>query len=347
MCQLLGLSFNLHVTPNISFRGFRHKGDFNPHGWGLAFYPDKSAQIIKEPIRAGESQLSAFLQNYSQIKSKIFIGHVRYTSVGRESHKNTHPFSRELDGKEFVFAHNGTLYNYYNLDTGRFTPIGDTDSEYIFCHLLNCIEKKGITQWSDVDYKWLHSKLEEINDYGDFNCIFSDGENLFCYHDKKDYTSLEFVMRKPPYHEIELQDEDWKVNLAAEKNPEQTGFIIATKRLTNEVWQSFAPGQLIVFKNGKIIYPTSSNFSGFKKVIFTDIEKEILKIIRNNPNRLSLKEISKKLKYSDDEIKKSIFSLLKRKYLRQDSRDKVKWNNENAIYFTEPAKRKEIDNLIL
>jgi len=50
MCELLAMSFNLPVRPNISFRGFRHRGESNPHGWGIAFYPDESAQIIKEPI---------------------------------------------------------------------------------------------------------------------------------------------------------------------------------------------------------------------------------------------------------------------------------------------------------
>jgi len=52
MCELLAMSFNLAVRPNISFREFRHRGEKNRDGWGIAFYPDESAQIIKEPIRA-------------------------------------------------------------------------------------------------------------------------------------------------------------------------------------------------------------------------------------------------------------------------------------------------------
>jgi len=62
MCELLGMSFNLPVRPSISFRGFRHRGEENPDGWGIAFYPDEAAQIIKEPIKAAKSHLSRFLQ---------------------------------------------------------------------------------------------------------------------------------------------------------------------------------------------------------------------------------------------------------------------------------------------
>jgi glutamine amidotransferase len=65
------MSFNLPVNPRISFRGFRRRGEYNRDGWGLTFYPDESAQIFKEPLKAGESALSEFLKNYTEIKSKM------------------------------------------------------------------------------------------------------------------------------------------------------------------------------------------------------------------------------------------------------------------------------------
>ena len=36
MCELLGLAFNKPISPSLSFRGFRHRGERNPDGWGLA-----------------------------------------------------------------------------------------------------------------------------------------------------------------------------------------------------------------------------------------------------------------------------------------------------------------------
>ena len=346
MCELLGMSFNLPIRPKISFRGFRYRGENNPHGWGVAFYPDKSVQVIKEPIKSKESLLSKFLQDYQEVKSKIFIAHVRYTSVGLKSHRNTHPFQRELKGIEYVFAHNGTLYNYRNLKPGRFKPIGETDSEYVFCYLLNCIEERNIVQWQKDDFAWLGRKLKEINKYGNFNCIFSDGNHLFCYYDKDGYNGLCFVQRKPPYGRIRLLDEDWEINLDEEKSRLQQGFIVATRILTNELWEDFKFGELIVFKDGQMIYSNCRNFSEISKELFTELEVLILKILRKSPHRLSLREIIEKAKYPKIEVKSIVHTLICKRYIRQDSRDRVKWDNDNATFYTNPQKRKEIDKLI-
>jgi len=349
MCELLGMSFNLPVRPSISFRGFRYRGEINPDGWGIAFYPDEAAQIIKESVKATESRLSKFLQECKGLKSKIFIAHVRRSTTGSKIYKDTHPFSRELNGKEYVFAHNGTLEKgYKDLKLGRFKPIGktDTDSEYAFCHLLACIEEKNLTCWMEEDFYWLSQRLEEINRYGTFNCIFSDGEHLFCYHDRGGYRGLCFVRRESPYGEIKLIDEDWKINLAEEKRPEQTGYIIATRKLTDEVWQDFKPGELVVFKDGKMIYSNYRSISEIQEVSFTDLEILILRVIRESPHRLSLKEIIEKTGYSKDEVKSTIFSLLCKEYIRQDSRDRVMWDKDDATFYTNPSKREKIDRLV-
>ncbi len=347
MCELLGMSFNLPVRPSISFRGFRRRGKDNPDGWGIAFYPDESAQIFKEPKEAQKSLLSEFLKDYQEARAKIFVAHVRNASKGRKSHKNTHPFYRELSGKEYVFAHNGTLCNYdEGLKLGRFKRIGETDSEYTFCHLLNCIEERGITHWAKKDFEWLATKLGEINDYGTFNCIFSDGEFLFCYNDKGGYKSLCFVHRKPPYGEIRLSDEDWDINLAEEKDPEQAGFIIAPRGLTDESWESFRFGELIVFRHGQMIYSNCRDISEISTVSFTGLEVGILKTLRGCPHRLSLSRIIEKSEQPPNEVKSAVHSLLCRGYIRQDSRDKVKCDHGDATFYTNLSEREGIDRLI-
>lgn len=122
MCELLALSFNEPVRPDISFRGFRRRGEENPDGWGMGFFPDKSVEIIKEPIKAGKSYLSRVVKDYPRIRSKLFIAHVRNATKGSVSHMNTHPFQRELNGREYVFAHNGTISDFGGLPLGGFSP---------------------------------------------------------------------------------------------------------------------------------------------------------------------------------------------------------------------------------
>lgn len=251
MCELLGLCFNQAVRPNLSFKGFRSRGESNPYGWKIAFYPDTSAQVIKEPLEAEKSFLSSFIENYPKIKAEIFISHVRLNSVSEPAFMNTHPFERELNGKEYVFAHNGTLSNYKdNFEKSNYMPVGKTDSEAVFCHLINKINDKDVKSWNKSHFKWLLNEIQYINSYGRFKCIFSDGEHLFSYYDMNGYKSLYHLYRSAPYSHTHLSDEHYDIHLKKQKTSEKEGHIIATKPLTDEKWHSFKAGELRVFKNG-------------------------------------------------------------------------------------------------
>ncbi|HSB47042.1 MAG TPA: class II glutamine amidotransferase [Candidatus Bilamarchaeum sp.] len=253
MCELLGMSFSGPVAPSISFTGFRQRGEHHPDGWGIAFYPDSSAQVFKEPIKAGASALSGFLRNYSGAQSKIIIGHVRKASVGSNFHKNTHPFQREVDGKDYVLAHNGTLKGYKEaLSLTYFHPVGDTDSEHAFCHLMDRILKNRIKDWKKKDFEWLVSALQKINAFGTLNTLFSDGEYLFAYRDKDGKRDLHFTRKSAPSWNVRLLDRDFSINL--DKNKAKSGYVIATCPLTDEKWESFGQGELIVFRDGEIVF---------------------------------------------------------------------------------------------
>ncbi len=255
MCELLALSFNQPVRLSFSFRGFKKRSEDNPHGWGLGFYPDESALIFKEPIKAKISKLASFLEDYEFLKSKTFIAHIRKSTRGDISFRNTHPFLRELFGRDFVFAHNGTIEKFDVLSTGFFTPIGETDSEHIFCHVLDFFYKNGEINWQMATFKKLHEELLEINKKGKMNLIFSDGNYLFCYRDNSGYEKgLSYVERKPPWKGVELLDEDWMVNSGKDKKENIYGYIVATKPLTDEDWIGFKSGELKVFKSGELIY---------------------------------------------------------------------------------------------
>lgn len=259
MCELLGMAFNQSVLPNLSFRGFARRGVHNPDGWGIAYYPDQSLQVIKEEISSISSSLSNFLKDYRKMRSHIFLSHVRYSSSGETSYRNTHPFQRELFGQEYVFAHNGTLRDYrrLNITQDSYAPVGETDSEHAFCFLLDLIRKESVRFWTIDSFKWLYTQLEEMNQMGYFNCLLSNGELLFCYHDRDGYKGLRFIQREAPFSVVRLQDEDYVINLKEEKEPSQRGVIVATTPLTNEDWEYFEPGELLVIKNGEILYSSS------------------------------------------------------------------------------------------
>lgn len=251
MCELLGLNFNEPVRASLSFRGFRHRGERNPHGWGIARFDGHACQVLKEPIKATDSKLATFLHDYESFVSRIFIGHVRYASRGSHTLQNTHPFVRTFRSREVALAHNGTLRPVMEASALKFHPVGETDSEHLFCALLTALSEQGI---GFTHFQRIEVVLREFNRNGTMNLLFSEGDHLYCYRDQGGYNGLCMTERTAPFDRISLLDEDWKIDLAEEKHPDQRGTVIATRPLTDEKWHDLARGSLTVFKDGRCVY---------------------------------------------------------------------------------------------
>ncbi len=254
-CELMGASFNEATPVNNLFGAFRYRGNHQPDGWGVAFYPDKSVQLFKEPKHALESGLAEFLTGYESFTARLLIAHVRKASVGGVAYQNTHPFQRELDGTQYVLAHNGTLRDFNEkLPLGRIKPLGINDSEFLLCYLLGRIEKKDVVQWDETTFGWLQDVLRTANETGKLNCLFSNGEYLFVYHDMNDYTSLHYIERAAPFGPVNFLDTQENVDLNRFYSPEAVGTIVATIPLTDEKWVTIKPGQLIVLIDGAAVF---------------------------------------------------------------------------------------------
>ncbi len=108
------------------------------------------------------------------------------------------------------------------------------------------------TMWNNESFISLENIMKEINQYGRFNCLSTDGEHLFCYRDKIGYKGLRYTERKPPYHNsTKLIDDDMEVEFWETKEPDERGIVVATEPLTDENWQDIVSGTLIVFREGR------------------------------------------------------------------------------------------------
>jgi glutamine amidotransferase len=126
MCELLGMECNVPTDIVFSFTGLRRRGGGTAHhkdGWGLALYEGKRARVFLDPEPAAKSPLAAFVAAHP-IKTLLAIGHIRKKTRGPRSLSNTHPFTRELWGRDWVFAHNGTVKEAESLKLGRYAPLG-------------------------------------------------------------------------------------------------------------------------------------------------------------------------------------------------------------------------------
>lgn len=82
-----------------------------------------------------EMMTSAFEQSTIQLEFRI-----RLATHGKRALRNTQPFIRALAGRVHLFAQNGELAGIErdrNFKWGRFQPVGNTDSELVFCSLLD------------------------------------------------------------------------------------------------------------------------------------------------------------------------------------------------------------------
>lgn len=237
----------------FSFSGLRQRGGrTGPHadGWGLALYEGNAARVFLEPSPAAASPLARFVAE-NPIKTLLAIGHVRRRTRGKPSLANTHPFVRELWGRYWVFAHNGTLPDVRKKKLGRFQPIGTTDSEHACCLLLNRLCSAFPTYPTRVSELWqaVADLGAELGRGGTFNFLLGDGRHLFA----RCATRLAYIVRKAPFGLASLADDDVRIDFSTVTTPRDRVVVVATCPLTtNEAWKVGRPGELWVFDRGKL-----------------------------------------------------------------------------------------------
>ena len=258
MCQLLGMNSHLPASLTLSFTGFSQRGGCTDHhadGWGIAFFegegesPGKGVRCFVDKESASTSIMANMLRTYP-IKSHNVVAHVRKATVGAVALENCHPFVRELWGRNWVFAHNGDLKNYAPRLHGSFKPVGNTDSELAFCWLMQELAKSHATAPSVEELTLtLRELTPQIARFGTFNYLLSNGQALWAHAS----TKLFYLRRAYPFCEVQLKDEDVRVNLADLNGPDDRLVIVVTEPLTtNEIWTAFEPGELRVFVDGTV-----------------------------------------------------------------------------------------------
>lgn len=254
MCQLLGMNCNVPTDICFSFSGFHHRGgrtDEHADGWGIAFYEGPGCRLFIDTKPAADSPVAALVRSYP-IHSLNVIAHIRKATVGDVALENTHPFMREMWGRYWTLAHNGTLKGFsprFNGRYRRYHPVGRTDSELAFCYLLETLRRLfpgGQPELPELS-RTLAETTAELSAFGEFNYLLSNGEVLFAHCAKR----LAYVVRQAPFTKAHLVDEDYAVDFSQLTTPADRVAVIATVPLTdNEAWTTMEPGELLLFRDG-------------------------------------------------------------------------------------------------
>jgi glutamine amidotransferase len=241
---------NCNVPTDIcfSFTGFQARGgatDVHRDGWGIAFFEGRGVRVFLDPQPSCESPVAELVRHYP-IRSLNVIAHIRKATQGPVGLENTHPFMRELWGRYWIFAHNGNLSDYAPDLDGSFLPVGQTDSERVFCHLLQTLRQRFPD--GSPERIALRGALEDfaarVRPHGPFNFMLSNGDCLFVHRS----TDLHYIIRQAPFAVAHLLDQDVAVDFSEVTTPDDRVALIATLPLTdNEEWTPLPVDSVAMF----------------------------------------------------------------------------------------------------
>jgi glutamine amidotransferase len=248
------MSCNVPTDICFSFTGFQARGgltDVHKDGWGIAFFEGKGVRYFLDHQASARSPVAELVRNYA-IKSKNVVAHIRKATQGEVSLENTHPFLRELWGRYWIFAHNGNLPDFMPELTGLYRPVGQTDSEKVFCWILQELRQHFGDQEPERDelFEQVALLTRKIGGLGELNFLLTNGQSLLAHCS----TQLASLLRQAPFPKARLKDQEMEVDFSAVTGAKDRVAIIATQPLTeNEEWTTLDPGNLFLFEDGEIV----------------------------------------------------------------------------------------------
>jgi predicted glutamine amidotransferase len=242
-CDLFLLSSHRPYFADRLLPSFAHAGGRNIHGWGIGYYVDGEANVVRscETALRGGHLNRAFSAAVQTASSPVIVGHLRFSSAGSIRTENNHPFKLNFLGYDWLLAHNRTANRPEQLVNFDEQLLLESDSdtprvfEFIRAQIINYYladPKRSLM----AACKKAYAKLRE-SDSGKFNIILSNG-----------YLSFVFIHWRPFFL------------LQREKD---RGAIIAVSTLreltTHEEWVQFDPpgnrkSKLLVFNGPTLVW---------------------------------------------------------------------------------------------
>jgi transglutaminase-like putative cysteine protease/predicted glutamine amidotransferase len=259
MQTLFAASFEGTLLPTFDVRCL-DAGTRMPDGWGIGFYPggEPSASVIKEAAPSDGPVRRDFVAAWDHLASSLFMIQLRTAHWGALNFANTQPFARTMGRRDWLFAHSGSLERRIAQRAKRvFEPVGSTDTEEVFCELLERITERGWSSLLAADLAEVQQWFDELGAHGDMTCVLCDGRDLLAYagHGEE---QLWFWQILPPFEKLVFGDQDLVVDLTRRGPVNRKGVVFSSSPLksTNGVETSFLrleAGQLMIVREGAVI----------------------------------------------------------------------------------------------
>lgn len=228
MCELFGVSSDRKIRVNEYLNVFFKHSVEHHNGWGLALLDDGVISIEKEPVRAVDSQ---YLKNRltGNIETARCMAHIRKATMGDVSFPNTHPFVlSDASGKKWVLVHNGTIFESVVMTPYQYVQEGSTDSERVLHFIVEWMNRLILNGFDDArKFNFINEIVLKLTPGNKLNFLLYDSDYLYV-HKNEPGTMYRKVI--------------------------PGAVIISTLPLDNEHWEEVPQNQLIVYKDGKIVY---------------------------------------------------------------------------------------------
>jgi len=238
MCRMAAMSARYPISVKTFMTYFflpLIPDNYNKDGWGIAYFVEREGLLIKECQNAQKSHLLRAILDRVELQSHQAILHVRRATKGRVTLANTHPFIRELWGMPWAFAHHGEVRDTTHWappDPRVFQPVGETDTEILFCWLLNALWRQFSDQAPPITEVvfWMNDLVKSERFVKEkFNFLLANPFILFAFYGG--------------HHRM-----FWRTESAS--NP--VAQVSSTPIYGHDSWQSFQSGELKVIKGGFI-----------------------------------------------------------------------------------------------
>jgi len=267
MCELLAIASRRSTVVSVSLDQFANHGSEeseNRDGWGIVYYAEDDIRRFRDTGPAGHSAWVEFVEQQA-LRSTLFLAHIRHANVGMVSLHNTHPFSRELGGSMHTFAHNGFLENIASngaFKLERFRALGDTDSEWAFCALLDRLAALWMAETKVPElgdrYRVIAEFAADVRDLGLANFVYCDGDTIFVHADRRRQADggvlgpgLWLSQQICPGGGETVSGGGVDIS-----SPKQQIVIAASVPLTEDGWEPVQVGTLLALKDGEVILPS-------------------------------------------------------------------------------------------
>lgn len=258
--DFLAISLDGRGSPEVNLNLPEKVGGNHSLGWGVGWYPNdqQSAMVTKDPSASSTNVLMDTISDWTDFRSTIFFCKVRGAGKGY-THKETQPFCRSYAGRDWLFMHNGDvdkdmLTEIHGKTHRLLEPLGNTDSELAFCHILTLVQEGDARKISDLPPHVLLRWFQCFDMLGSSDMLLSDGGSIVCFHGTQSPKDMYYTRIQPPDNHEAYTSAAAEIRLSDPRDAYRTALIVSSVQLSNAQWVKMQPGQMIIIRRSVIVW---------------------------------------------------------------------------------------------